>query len=294
MEPDPKTGKPQGHFTRLDFALDVIPHNSEFPFMDYALEHFNKDAYISPTKKIKSKKRSVKPIFSIEEKGAFLETINIGSRKSSTYARIYDKRKEQISKKNKDPGRDWHRFELECTKDRAEKISLELIRTDHTEESWSKFVKGLMLSFIHFKDIESYNKVTRGTRAKTAKWWSYLLDHAEAVKLASLVPRQRSLVEVKQDYISQLSKRIFGLGILTSSGQKEFKKTLQEMFKQGSKNYEIQDYEKVVDLLRGAGVDENLINRKQMAMEGLDLNKQKSLKAGWFGEDFEEETESQV
>lgn len=97
-------------------------------------------------------------------------TLQIGSRSSATYLRIYDKAKEQ-----KVDGH-WVRVELEMKKERAQ-AAAEAIARDGLS-----YIVGVLRYYIDF--VEPTGEDSNKRRWRSVDWWARFLDHAKKLRLA--------------------------------------------------------------------------------------------------------------
>ena len=100
-------------------------------------------------------------------RGVTHQSLTLGSRKSETYVRIYDKGMEQ------NEGRSWLRFEFEFKGDRADAMARMLVN-----EGWDAAF-GVILSVLAFKD-ETHVTSDR-TRQRNAPWWEAFVNASRHV-----------------------------------------------------------------------------------------------------------------
>lgn len=131
-----------------------------------------------------------KAIKNYEYRGIFhnadCETMYFGDRKSAVMLRIYDKKKEQISKKGNRylaalSCEDWIRFEVECKSDYAHDLTDELLRIENENE-----YKDLLIDFI----IQKYY---------------FTITYKDTIYIA---PFTQKLIEIKNDDSILLFKRL--------------------------------------------------------------------------------------
>jgi phage replication initiation protein len=110
-------------------------------------------------------------------------TVNIGSRKSKMYMRIYDKAMEQ--------GLDtpWFRIEMEIREERAEKLQDILLFEDNIGQVYAKIIN----NYIRF--LEPSGDTNRG-RWPTAPWWENLIQEVKKLKLTRK-PEDRTVEDVR-------------------------------------------------------------------------------------------------
>jgi phage replication initiation protein len=152
--------------TRIDLALDT-----DQDIIDKAISHFERGHVVTRAKgfKLESHKKftpkGVKPA-EMSGRGVYL-----GSRRSDTYVRVYDKGLEQ--------GVDeaWYRVEFEYKRDNAEAIGALVLAGDF------EAILGVMLSHLDFKKSDPVDG--NRSRWETAKWWLALLQDAVKHKLCA-------------------------------------------------------------------------------------------------------------
>lgn len=136
-------------------------------------------------------------------------TINVGSRKSATFCRFYDKLEEQKSKHQNDIDKlnelekidHWVRMEFEFKREQAIKIVNIICDSDCFGELFAEIVNG----YIRFVDIDNEN-VSRRT---TKKWWSDFVGTLKRLKLSVGDFKSYSYDRVLNYYDKYLSTTIF-------------------------------------------------------------------------------------
>ena len=98
------------------------------------------------------------------------QTINVGSRTSNTFLRIYNKALEQKIEGT------WNRVELEIKKTNAEELQ-KIITTDNV----GTLFKGILKNYIRL--LEPNKKDKNKSRWKTRKYWDDLIENVEKIKL---------------------------------------------------------------------------------------------------------------
>lgn len=118
-------------------------------------------------------------------------TIYIGSRKSDSFTRVYDKAVELRSKGFQPEYDEWVRFELESKRDRANEIVNRLLSCHPPTAFIRDYVNGL----IEFKEpsCDDSNK----WRWAVAEWWSEFLGTIDKVRLCLPKP-ERTIERTKQ------------------------------------------------------------------------------------------------
>jgi len=118
-------------------------------------------------------------------------TVYVGSRSSSTYARIYNKRAERIKKGHEDPG-PWVRSEVVFKHERAELLVDVLIARGVA------VIPAVLRGQIEFLDrIEDTNK----SRWPTCGWWKRFLGYVERMILS--LPTEAKTLEDVEEWIKK-------------------------------------------------------------------------------------------
>ena len=100
-------------------------------------------------------------------RGTKYQSLTLGSRKSETYVRIYDKGMEQ------NEARSWLRFEFEFKGERADAMARMLVN-----EGWDAAF-GVILSIIAFKDVTHHT--SDRSRQRNAPWWEAFVNASKHV-----------------------------------------------------------------------------------------------------------------
>jgi phage replication initiation protein len=166
------------HVTRLDYALD---DRAGILDMSEVVGAFSAGDYTSPSRTWNLLRSGTRP--GIVDG----ETIYLGSAKSDTRIRIYDKAAEQSC----EPGTHWIRVELQLRADRAHQAA---VQYSEAGESAPGMMAGLLLRQLDFK--ASGQADTHKSRQVTAPWWARFVGTLEKVRL-SMAPAQRSLESVQ-------------------------------------------------------------------------------------------------
>jgi DNA relaxase NicK len=122
------------------------------------------------------------------------DTVNIGSRQSQTFLRVYDKALEQRSKGHPVEG-PWVRWELEFKQERAEKCGQALASLD--AEEYRRFIVGVLRSAIDFRATDWGAEPMVRCRARPLRWWVKLTNGFAKARLV-LDQVVRKLEDVKQ------------------------------------------------------------------------------------------------
>lgn len=178
-----KVSDNQGHFTRLDVALDSYS------------KHFTIDDIIKKVRsgEVKSCLRDRRIIESYKvdiSKGA---TVYFGSHTSDIRIRIYDKAKEQ------EVNYDWIRVELQCRNDRADVLSQVIYLNNHLSlESFGGTVAGVIKNYLKFLD---FSKGKNKSRWPVSSFWTLFLGNVEEIKLT--VEKVKKTIEDKLEWLKR-------------------------------------------------------------------------------------------
>lgn len=165
-----------GKCTRIDMAMDDKT-GTLIPF-DKIKESIRKGNVVSrwktSTEHIKRK---------LQDGEIIGHTINVGSRKSKMFLRIYDKAMEQ--------GLDipWYRMEMEIRDDRAQTLQDILL----FENQIGRVYSGIISNYIRF--LEPTNDSNR-SRWPTAPWWDNLIQAIDKISLTRR-PEERTVEDVR-------------------------------------------------------------------------------------------------
>lgn len=135
------------------------------------------------------------------------DVIYIGGAKSDSTLCVYDKRLEQMSKGEDDPGT-WVRCELRLKDDAAGAAWAWMSAHPNLEG-----VEGLLRQAIDFKDDDDD---TNRTRRKSAGWWQEFLHNAGKIRLVVVKPA-RSVAYRCNQFVRQHSATLAMLAIATES-----------------------------------------------------------------------------
>lgn len=178
-----KVSDNQGHFTRLDVALDSYS------------KHFTIDDIIKKVRngEVKSYMRDRRIIESYKvdiSKGA---TVYFGSPTSDIGIRIYDKAKEQ------EVNYDWIRVELQCRDERADVLLKVIYRNNHFNlESLGATVSGVIKNYLNFIDPSNDKNKSRWS---VSSFWTLFLGNVEKTKLT--VENDKKTIEDKLEWLKK-------------------------------------------------------------------------------------------
>jgi len=162
---------------RVDFAID---DRRGLLSMDRIGEHVELGWFVSRSRKVDWFQRL---------RGGEGETFYFGSRSSSSFLRIYNKRAERMDKGEEDPGH-WIRVEAEFKGDKAQTVVSGYLTQGET------FIVGLIRGLLDFK-LPSSDETK--ARWETAPWWCELLSDAAKVRLS--MPRETPTLERSKSWM---------------------------------------------------------------------------------------------
>lgn len=193
-----------GKCTRIDMAMDdktgeVIPFER---IRDAIIQGYVSSRWKTSTEYVK------RQLLDGEIIG---HTINIGSRKSKMFMRIYDKAMEQGGRM--DPtgnGSDsWIRIEMEIRDSRAEKLQDILLFNTNVGQVYAQIIN----NYIRF--LQPTNDSNR-SRWPTAAWWTSLIQEVERLSLTRQ-PEDRTVEDVR-DWVKQQIGPSLALLVLADGG----------------------------------------------------------------------------
>mgnify|MGYP001328265238 CR=1 FL=1 len=179
-----------GHSTRVDLCwdetsglLDLAVVRDALRNRDYTARWRDNWRYIESTKGT----RDHGPV-----RG---ETIYMGSSKSDTQLRCYDKRAERLQKGHEVEVDHWVRVELQLRRKRADAVSRlwAQVRTD--AEAVVTRLTGFLRSMVEFKDASSRD--TNATRRPVAGWWARFLGFCEKASVEVVQAEARTVEDLQ-------------------------------------------------------------------------------------------------
>lgn len=175
-----------GHLTRIDCALDDLRGSVPIDTVRKAIEA---GQLVTRAKSYGCTNRRNTSTDALQG-----ETIYIGSVKSETLLRIYDKRL-QVRQKGRD---DWalygNRWELQLRNTRAQALAWRLAKSPL--EEWRRLVIGAVRSFADFRDVTRSLKKWERSRGKLISWWAGLTEGFESARLSVSAPTDRGLTTI--------------------------------------------------------------------------------------------------
>lgn len=198
--------------TRLDFAMDDIRYNGDMPDLTMRRvitsirnKEFNSIAFKCNNKAKGSIDLSEEENYNKSSKSSIGRTVYIGSRKSDTCIRFYDKFAEQIQKNKTLPYNitSWTRCEAELKNGNAMGVINVFIDTD--DNKFSEYMCGFINRYISFIYLDNNNI----SRCSVKRWWiSFLNGCKKKFKLPKKVPVRSSFARARRG-LSQYVPTVF-------------------------------------------------------------------------------------
>lgn len=196
-----------GKISRLDIAIDEMATGEEVEVGDYNLDLQRIRTYLqngSVSTRYRECQFIEKHLLTGEESQPGGQTIYLGSSKSNTMIRFYDKALESGS----DEYPHYVRCEIQCRKHRAQAMADEI--ASHGLER----LNGVIRSYVEFKEPQHTDK--QKDRWPIAEWWHAFLEGVEKVRLSKLEQIEKSVQEVNEWVKRQIGPLI--AAIFTASG----------------------------------------------------------------------------
>jgi len=176
-----------GHTTRIDLAFDDKSGLLDMGEIGSALRE---GRYVSRWRKWRYFE-SAEPT----EDGMIVgESYYLGSSKSDTQLRVYDKRAERLQKGAEVAVDHWIRCELELRRKRSDAASRLWLKVKEEGEAVMVKLAGALRGLVEFKDPSTD---TNKQRQPIATWWAQFLGWAEKAKLAAVEAEARTLEDVR-------------------------------------------------------------------------------------------------
>lgn len=166
----------EGKLTRIDIALD--DRSGDLIKFNHLLDDIKKGNIVS---KWKTSLEIIKRDLNGNKLG---ESINVGSRTSNTYLRIYDKALEQNLQ-----GEIWYRIELEIKKTNAETIQNLL-----TADNAGLLMRGILNNYMRMV-VPNKNDINK-SRWKTRPYWDKLIGDVDKVRLTQ-AGEEKTIAQIK-------------------------------------------------------------------------------------------------
>lgn len=197
-----------GHFTRLDNALDDRKGVVTVAQVQRALEKGRAVTHFREMMRLL--KRGLE-----RKKDRQGDTVNIGSRQSQTFVRVYDKALEQQSKGKEVEG-PWVRWEMELKEERADKCGQALASLD--AEEYRRFVVGVLRSAVDFRATDWEADPMVRYRARPLRWWVQLTEGFAKARLV-IEKAVRKIEEVKAWVCEALAPMLAVIVCAPTAGQ---------------------------------------------------------------------------
>ncbi|MEX5217493.1 MAG: replication initiation factor domain-containing protein [Nitrospira sp.] len=178
----------QGHVTRIDCALDDRQGKVSVAMVRKAI-----DAGQCVTRAGQVRDMGSRLIHGT--RAVTGETLYVGSPRSQTLLRIYDKRLELQSAEREDAEEYGVRWELQLKKDRAQVCAQVLTHLEQAD--WREFLIGVLRSYVDFRDVTLDACDEERYRAPLLPWWSELTEGFQKGRLV-IQKKEQTLRGVKQ------------------------------------------------------------------------------------------------
>lgn len=220
-------------FARLQgLAKWVRDHGGKFTRLDKAFDDRVGVATIAMVRRAIGKGQAVtrfKDMLSLNRLGlerkkeAKGETLNIGSRKSRSFLRVYDKAIEQRQKGVEVDG-PWVRWELELKEERANVCGQALASLD--EDEYRRFLIGVLRSAIDFRQTDWEAEPIERMRACPVRWWARLTEGFAKARLM-VEATVKHIEDVKQWVSKSLAPMLAVIVKAPSAGQAWLEKVIK-------------------------------------------------------------------
>jgi len=188
-----------GHSTRLDLAFDDL---DGLVTMDAVGSALREGRFVSRSRKWKFY-QSAEPT---KDHGLVVgETYYLGSARSDTQLRIYDKRAERLQKGKDVDVAHWTRCELQFRRRRADAAGRLWSTVKERGQSVMVQFAGILRSHVEFKE-PSFD--TNKQRQPIASWWARFLGFAEKARLAVVQAEAKTLEDVRAWFARQVAPSV--------------------------------------------------------------------------------------
>ncbi len=150
------------------------------------------------------------------------DTLNIGSRQSQTFIRVYDKALEQQDKGHAVEG-PWVRWEMELKEERANVCGQALASLD--EEEFRRLMVGVLRSAIDFRQTTWEAEAIERFRAKPLKWWLTLTEGFQKARLV-VTKAVRKIEDVKAWVSQSLAPMLAVVACAPGAGEEWLRKAI--------------------------------------------------------------------
>jgi len=141
-------------------------------------------------------------------------TINVGSRVSESFLRIYDKLLEQMAKKQDVSGIDhWVRVELELKGEKADVFGRIIVDTSAFEDGRTagELCAELLLGMVDFKDKNEGEK--NKSRWQTSTWWEEFVRTTSKLKLS--IPKDKRTLQDSKNWLEKFVSSTMSMIVLS-------------------------------------------------------------------------------
>jgi phage replication initiation protein len=222
-----------GHFSRLDVAIDDIRYGDDKPF-------FKVNYLLSRAKKgyCRSKFKGAREFNKFKIKNGMSEgrTMYIGSSKSSLMFRIYEKDFERLAegKELEAALTAWNRFELQMRDERADSMALYIIDNNDLGQQ----ILGVINQYVSFVDPDPND--SNKSRWKISKFWERFLNGVGKLPLTEVAPDRT--IETRKRWIDKATPRT--LAMLFHAGELD-QKELETKIVEGTELMSKKDFNEV-------------------------------------------------
>lgn len=226
-----RINKIEGKLTRIDLALDD-KKGDLIPF-EKMLSDITKG-------NVSSKWKTSTELIQRDMEGSKIgQTINVGSRTSNTFLRIYNKALEQKIEGT------WNRIELEIKKTNAEELQ-KIITIDNV----GTLFKGILKNYIRL--LEPNKRDKNKSRWKTRKYWDNLIENVEKIKLTRKA-EEKSIDEKKMWLEKQVGQTLAVISLADGSVDFVYDLIKDNAKKLKLKNQKILERHKIIEEERKNG-----------------------------------------
>lgn len=204
-----------GKFTRLDLALDdrlgvvTIAQIQRALRKGQAVTRFKEMTRLDKTGFHQTARRSG-------------DTLNIGSRKSQTFVRVYDKALEQ-QHRGKEVEGPWVRWEIELKDDRANVCGQALASLD--EDEFRRLMVGVLRAAVDFRHTTWEADALERFRAKPLRWWVRLTEGFQKARLV-VTKATRKIEDVKAWVSQSLAPMLAVVACAPAAGEEWLRKVI--------------------------------------------------------------------
>lgn len=199
-----------GHFSRIDTAIDDFGANYYTPDNVFAL--YQQGKIVS---KWRTAQRNDNWDFPNQCSGY---TLYLGSRSSTLFLRIYDKKLEQNGKKSASDNNyivyDWIRWELQFKDERANELASQLINCN--EQGVGKIVVGILSYYFRIIQLDDTNR----SRCSNEEKWNEFIGTIDKLRLC--ISRHQKTIAEKELWVQSQVAPSLALLLFYHNGESDF------------------------------------------------------------------------